>query len=317
MMKRTKLCDRALPVYSVGEELVNTATHVIGGLLGVLCLVEFFIHDAFSVFMPLISVFATAEGVATGYTSTIASLLLTNIWRIVLVLLPVILFAVFSKGTHRGWKRSAILAVCAAVLYGGGIGLVHAVGLDTAQLSAAANFDGTVHSFGLSMGGVLNIILDYAFILGLGMGTEGAGLATILAQFLSGFFCIIYIRRKVPVLRISRHHFKCTAADWRRHLQLGLPMGFQSSIIAIGMVVVQFALNSLGTTEIAAYTAAMKLDNLGILPLMSFGIAMATYVGQNHGAEKPHRIRQGIFQCCIISIIFSVFIGIIAQKRKR
>ena len=88
-------------------------------------------------------------------------------------------------------------------------------------------------------------------------------------------------------------------------------MGFQSSIIAIGMVVVQFALNTLGTTEIAAYTAAMKLDNLGILPLMSFGIAMATYVGQNHGAEKPHRIRQGIFQCCIISIVFSIGIGIV------
>ena len=158
---------------------------------------------------------------------------------------------------------------------------------------------------------VLNIILDYFFILGLGMGTEGAGLATVLAQFLSGFLCVLYIRKKVPILRIGRRHFRCTAADWRRHLQLGLPMGFQSSIIALGMVVVQFALNTLGTTEIAAYTAAMKLDNLGILPLMSFGIAMATYVGQNYGANKMHRIRQGIVQCCIISIVFSVGIGII------
>ena len=158
---------------------------------------------------------------------------------------------------------------------------------------------------------VLNIILDYFFILALGMGTEGAGLATVLAQFLSGFLCVLYIRKKVPILRIGRRHFRCTAADWRRHLQLGLPMGFQSSIIALGMVVVQFALNTLGTTEIAAYTAAMKLDNLGILPLMSFGIAMATYVGQNYGANKMHRIRQGIVQCCIISIVFSVGIGII------
>ena len=158
---------------------------------------------------------------------------------------------------------------------------------------------------------VLNIILDYVFILGFGMGTEGAGLATILAQFLSGLLCVFYVKWKVPVLQIRKHHFRCTAADWRRHLYLGLPMGFQSSIIAIGMVVVQFALNTLGTTEIAAYTAAMKLDNLGILPLMSFGIAMATYVGQNHGAEKPHRIRQGIFQCCIISIVFSIGIGIV------
>ncbi|MBE6921790.1 MAG: hypothetical protein E7465_01235 [Ruminococcaceae bacterium] len=139
------------------EKAEKWVTVVLGAVLGVLCLLEFFIHDAFSVFMPLISVFATAEGVATGYTSTIASLLLTNIWRIVLVLLPVILFAVFSEGTHRGWKRSIALALCGALLYGGGIGLVNAVGLDTAQLSAAANFDGTVHSFGLSMGLVMDL----------------------------------------------------------------------------------------------------------------------------------------------------------------
>lgn len=158
---------------------------------------------------------------------------------------------------------------------------------------------------------VLNIILDYVFILGLGMGTEGAGFATILAQFLSGLLCILYVVWKAPVLHLERKHFRCTAADWKYHLRLGLPMGFQSSIIAIGIVVVQFALNTLGTTEIAAYTAAVKLDNLGVLPLMSFGIAMATYVGQNHGANKPHRIRQGIFQCSLISIAFAIFIGII------
>ena len=158
---------------------------------------------------------------------------------------------------------------------------------------------------------VLNILLDYVFILGIGMGTEGAGYATVLAQFLSGLLCIAYVKWKVPVLCISKRHFKCTAADWKQHLKLGLPMGFQSSIIALGTIVVQFALNALGTTEIAAYTAAMKLDNLGVLPLMSFGIAMATYVGQNHGANKPHRIRQGIFQCCIISVIFAIGIGII------
>ncbi len=128
-----------------------------GGLLGVLCLVEYFIHDAFSVFMPLISVFATAEGVATGYAGTVAALLLKNIWRIVLVLLPVILYAVMSKGTRRDWKRSLVLALAGAVLYGGGIGLVHLVDLDTAQFSAAANFDGTVKSFGLSMGTVMDL----------------------------------------------------------------------------------------------------------------------------------------------------------------
>ena len=130
---------------------------VLGFLLGVLCLVEYFIHDAFSVFMPLISIFATAEGVATGYTGTVAALVLKNIWRIVLVLLPVILFAVISKGTCRNWQRSLALFLAAAVCYGGGIGLVHLVGLDTNQFSAAANFDGTVKSFGLSMGTVMDL----------------------------------------------------------------------------------------------------------------------------------------------------------------
>ncbi|MDO4530487.1 MAG: MATE family efflux transporter [Bacillota bacterium] len=158
---------------------------------------------------------------------------------------------------------------------------------------------------------VLNIILDYVFILGMGMGTEGAGIATVLAQFLSGFFCILYVKWKIPVLCIRPHHFRCTREDWHHHCKLGLSMGFQSSIIAIGTVVVQFALNTQGTTEIAAYTAAMKLDNFGVLPLMSFGIAMATYVGQNHGANKPHRIRQGILQCCIISVAFSLLMGVV------
>lgn len=158
---------------------------------------------------------------------------------------------------------------------------------------------------------VLNIILDWTFILHLGMGVEGAAVATLVAQFLSGFLCIFYIKWKVPVLQIGMKHFKCTAEDWRLHFKLGLPMGFQSSIIALGTIVVQFALNTLGTTEIAAYTAASKLDNLGILPLISFGIAMATYVGQNHGANKPHRIRQGIFQCSLMSIAFAIFIGVI------
>jgi arylsulfatase A-like enzyme len=119
--------------------------------------VEYFIHDAFQVFMPLVSIFATAEGVATGYTETILALLAKNIWRIAIMLLPIILYAIYSKGSRPTWKRSVILAVVAVVLYGGGIGLVHLVGLDTNQFSAAATYDGTVKSFGLSMGTVMDL----------------------------------------------------------------------------------------------------------------------------------------------------------------
>ena len=130
---------------------------VFGFLMAVLCLVEYFLHDAFQYFMPLVSIFATAEGVATGYMDTVLALLSKNVWRILLMLLPVILFAVNSKGCRPNWKRSLILAVLSVALYAGGIGLVHWVDLDTAQLSPAANFDGTVKSFGLSMGTVMDL----------------------------------------------------------------------------------------------------------------------------------------------------------------
>lgn len=132
-------------------------TVVFATVLAVLCLLEFFIQDAYQVFMPLISVVANAEGVATGYTQIILSLVGRNLWRIALVLLPVILFALFSKGTRCHWQRSCALLAAAVLLYGAGIGMVHLVGLDTAQLSAAANFDGTVRSFGLSMGMVMDL----------------------------------------------------------------------------------------------------------------------------------------------------------------
>ena len=130
---------------------------ILSTLIVVLGMVEYFIHDAFQCFMPLISIFTTAGDVATGYTGTIVSLVVRNLWRIALVLLPIILFALNSKGTRRGWKRSLILGLTAVVLYGGGIGLVHLVGLDTAQLSSAANYDGMVKSFGLSMGTLMDL----------------------------------------------------------------------------------------------------------------------------------------------------------------
>lgn len=171
--------------------------------------------------------------------------------------------------------------------------------------------DGNSPLYFLIIACVLNIILDYILILPGNMGVRGAAVATVTAQLISGLLCIVYINKRIPILRIQKHHFRWNAADWRQHLRLGLPMGFQSSIIAIGTIVVQFALNTLGAQAVAAYTAAQKIDSFGILPLMSFGIAMATFVGQNHGANKPERIRQGILQCSIMSVAFAIVIGCI------
>ena len=171
--------------------------------------------------------------------------------------------------------------------------------------------DGNSPLYFLIIACILNIGLDYILILHIGMGVRGAAVATVTAQLTSGLLCILYIYKKMPVLRLKKSHFTFTKNDWLHHLRLGLPMGFQSSIIAIGITVVQFVINNHGSQAVAAYTAAQKIDAFGILPLMSFGIAMATFVGQNHGANKPARIRQGILQCSLMSIFFAIIMGFI------
>ena len=138
---------------------------VIGFLMVVLWLLEFFLDDAYGVFMPLISVFATAEGVATGYFSTIVSLLVRSLWRIGLVLLPVVLYAVFATTEDRGhylrkpvkWKKWLVLTCVVAVLFAASFGIVYGVKLDVIQLTAY-NFDGAIHSFGLNMSLAMDLI---------------------------------------------------------------------------------------------------------------------------------------------------------------
>lgn len=165
--------------------------------------------------------------------------------------------------------------------------------------------------FFLVGGCVLNILLDVLLILYTPLGVMGAGVATVIAQLLAGAACVVYIHKAFPALRLHRSDWKLSRREVLRHLQMGLPMGFQSSIIAIGSLMLQYALNSLGSTAVAAFTAANKLESLGTLPLCSFGLAMGTFVAQNYGAGKLHRIRTGVLQCSAMALSWSVFMGVV------
>jgi putative MATE family efflux protein len=158
---------------------------------------------------------------------------------------------------------------------------------------------------------LLNIGLELLFILVFGMGVAGASLATVLAQLTSALLCAAYIMRRVPVLHVRRKHWRLTSCDLLRSARIGLPMGFQASIIAVGAIILQWALNTLGTEAVAAFTVARSIDMVAILPMASFGLAMATYVGQNHGAGNTARIRLGVRHCAAMSLSFSVCIALI------
>lgn len=158
---------------------------------------------------------------------------------------------------------------------------------------------------------LLNIVLDFAFILYFNMGVMGAAVATVVSQLISGLLCVWYIVKKLPILHLHKDSWKI---DWRElwaHLRIGLPMGFQFSIIAVGSVAVQYALNKLGWTAVAAFTAAQKIDAIATMPLMSFGSTMATYTAQNYGAREFDRIRKGVKQCSLLSVGLSIVMAIV------
>ncbi len=116
---------------------------------------------------------------------------------------------------------------------------------------------------------IINVILDLVFIINFHMGIAGAGYATVIAQISASLMCVIYIKRKIPLLQVSKSDFKIDKDTIFTHLNAGLPMAFQSSIIAIGAVVLQSALNSLGTDVVAAQAVAGRIDQFATQPMMS------------------------------------------------
>lgn len=155
----------------------------------------------------------------------------------------------------------------------------------------------------------LNVVLELLFILQFSMGVAGAAWATVLAQASSGALCAFYIARRMPALMPRGEDWKVAGKLLRELLRLGLPMAFQSSIIAIGAIILQIALNHLGPVSVAAYAAAQKIDMVAAMPMMSFGMAMAAFTAQNYGAQRFERIRRGVRQCMMMSVAFSVAIG--------
>lgn len=143
----------------------------------------------------------------------------------------------------------------------------------------------------------------------LGWGIAGAALATVVAQAFSVLLCLEYVRRRVPVLHVRREDWRITRADLAEHLRLGLPMGFQASIIAIGTLTVQVALNTLGADAVAAYTTASRVDSLAVALLQSLSLAASMYAAQNLGARRPDRIRRGVSQAVWMSLAAAALLG--------
>lgn len=160
----------------------------------------------------------------------------------------------------------------------------------------------------LIIASLLNIGLDYIFIANFHLGVAGAAYATVLAQLVSVVLCFFYMKKKYPIFLVKREDFHVEKAILRKQLSMGISMGLMNSIVSLGSVILQSAVNSLGKITIAAHTAARKVVEMFMQPLVSIAIADTTFVSQNLGAEKFHRIRSGIKASICISF---VWVGIV------
>lgn len=191
------------------------------------------------------------------------------------------------------------------------MGIIYAGLIVTAAYNSLAAFlralgDSKSPLYFLLISAAINVVLDIAFIVVFGMGVEGCAYATVIAQGISALLCFVYILKRFPILHLKREDFKISFESIGRLLALGIPMGLQFSITAIGTIIVQGAVNIYGEIYMAGFSAAGKLQNLIATVFTAFGATIATYVGQNRGAGKMDRVKQGVRCTQIMILIWSV-----------
>lgn len=156
----------------------------------------------------------------------------------------------------------------------------------------------------LILSSLLNVVLDLAFIAGIGMGVEGAAYATVISQVVSGVCCWCYMKKKFPILKMQEEERRLSRIHVGILCGMGIPMGLQYSITAIGSVVIQTSINGLGSIAVASVTAGQKVSAFFCCPFDALGATMATYAGQNVGAKKLDRIESGVKSATIIGCIY-------------
>lgn len=170
----------------------------------------------------------------------------------------------------------------------------------------------------LIIASLINIILALIFIIVFHMGVPGSAIAVILSQGISVILCTIFIKYKFPILRIHRNEWfikfdKDFYDSAYEHLKIGVPMAVQFSILGISILIIQSVCNSFGSNVIAAMTAALRIEQIATLPMMSFGVALAAYVAQNFGARKFKRIRLGVIKTSTINIVLSIVMAFVMR----
>lgn len=163
----------------------------------------------------------------------------------------------------------------------------------------------------LIVSSVVNVVLALVFIIEFGWGVPGSAFALVIAQAVSTVLCAVYIYKRFPQLHIKRNDFCLSWQELWEHLRMGLPMAVQFSVLGLGIIILQSVCNKFGSEQIAGFTTAIRVEQLALQPMISFGIAIAVFTAQNFGAHRFDRIRVAVRKCSMLLLSFSLVAAVV------
>lgn len=293
---------------------------IVGRVLGVKALaavgstgalIFFIISFIFSATQGFTVVTAQKFG-ARDYDSVRKSLAVSIILSAVLTLFLTLISAPFSYQLLALLRTpSDIIDLASTYLFIMFAGIVATVFYNLSSNVIRALGDSKTPLYFLIFASFLNVFFDLLFILKFNAGIAGAGYATVLSQAISTILCVTFMFTKFPILRLKKDDWKNSKAFYMEHLNIGIPMGLQMSVLSFGIIAMQFVLNSLGSSAIAAYTTGCRVEQLFTQSYVALGATMAVFSAQNFGAKKLSRIKEGSKSAIRIAACISIFAIII------
>ena len=274
----------------VGKTIGINALGAIGATSSLIFLVFSFIYASTQGFSVVLAQCFGKKDYKCTKKSFAASLILSLIMSLILSLLflPFIYPILNFLNTP-----SDIIDMSASYLFIMFGGITVTVFYNTTANTLRALGDSRTPLYFLALAAILNVFLDLYFILKCNMGVVGAGLATVLSQEIAVILCFVFMFWKFPILRLGLEDWQIPKDFLLEHIRIGIPMGFQISILTFGKIILQYVLNSMGSDAVSAFTTGMRIDQIIYQIYLALGITVANFTAQNYGAKKYSRIKQG------------------------
>jgi putative MATE family efflux protein len=191
------------------------------------------------------------------------------------------------------------------------IGMVFAFGLNSIAAILRGMGDSKTPLYFLIISTILNIGLDFLFVLGFGWGVAGVAWATVISQAVALAFAVVYLNNKHEIFKLTWRKPEFDRSIMAKSLKIGFPVGFQQAFVALSMLAMYWLVNRFGTNVTAAFSVAFRIDSFASMPAMNFAMALAAFVGQNLGANKPERVKKGLISTFYMTSIIAIAISLI------